>query len=163
MSNVVRGPELASDRERTTSSGGLRIGDLARRTGTTPRTIRYYEELGLLPAAAERDAGQHRVYAESDVERLQQLLRLKDLLGLSLDELRDVVEREDARTARRQEFRHGTPSHARRREILDEALEHIAHQLALVQRRRDKLDALQSELEERRALVHSRLAELDAG
>jgi DNA-binding transcriptional MerR regulator len=141
---------------------GLRIGDLAKRAGTTPRTIRYYEELGLLPPATERDAGQHRIYGEGDVERLVQLLRLKDLLGLTLDELRDVVEAEDARSARRQEFRHGTPSPRRRREILDEALEHIAQQLALVQRRRDKLDALQAELEERRALVHSRLGELEA-
>ena len=141
----------------------LRIQEVAAQLGLTTRTIRYYEELGLLPAAAERDAGRHRLYSEGDVERLQQLLRLKDLLGLSLDELRDVVEREDARNARRQEFRHGTPSPARRREILDAGLENIAHQLALVQRRRDKLDALQAELEQRRELVHSRLRELDAG
>ena len=38
-------------------AAGLRIGEVARRAGTTPRTIRYYEELGLLPATAERDAG----------------------------------------------------------------------------------------------------------
>jgi DNA-binding transcriptional MerR regulator len=145
----------------TATAGGLRIGDLARRAGTTARTIRYYEELGLLPSAAGRDAGQHRTYTEGDVERLQQLLRLKDLLGLSLDELRDVVEREEARNALRAEFRHGTPSRERRREILDEALDHIAHQLALVHRRRDKLDALEAELEERRTLVHRRLRELD--
>jgi DNA-binding transcriptional MerR regulator len=163
MSNVVGSPELATDEGRNTSSagGGLRIGDLARRAGTTARTIRYYEELGLLPSAAGRDAGQHRTYTEGDVERLEQLLRLKDLLGLSLDELRDVVEREEARNALRAEFRHGAPSRERRREILGESLEHIAHQLALVQRRRDKLDALQAELEERRALVHRRLRELD--
>ena len=140
---------------------GLRIGDVARRAGTTPRTIRYSEELGLLPAAAERGAGRHRTYTEGDVERLEQLLRLKDLLGLSLDELRDVVEHEDARSALRQEFRHGTPSRERREQILTEALEHIAHQLALVQRRRDKLDALQTELEDTRARLHERLLELE--
>ncbi len=145
------------------SPPGLRIGDVARRAGTTPRTIRYYEELGLLPSAPERDAGRHRTYSEDDVQRLEQLMRLKDLLGLTLDELRDVVEREDARNALRQEFRHGTPSPDRRRGILDEALEHIGHQLALVQRRRDKLDVLEAELEERRELVLSRLAELDSG
>lgn len=144
-----------------TAPVGLRIGDLARRAGTTPRTIRYYEELGLLPAAAERDAGRHRMFSEGDVERLEQLLRLKDLLGLTLDELRDVVEHEDARSALRQEFRHGTPSRERREEILTEALEHIAHQLALVQRRRGKLDALQAELEDKRAQLHERLLELE--
>jgi DNA-binding transcriptional MerR regulator len=145
----------------TVAPTGLRIGDLARRAGTTPRTIRYYEELGLLPSAAERDAGRHRTYSEGDVERLEQLLRLKDLLGLSLDELRDVVEHEDARSTLRQEFRHGTPSRERREEILTEALEHIAHQLALVQRRRDKLDALQTELEDTRARLRERLLELE--
>jgi DNA-binding transcriptional MerR regulator len=145
----------------TVASPGLRIGDLARRAGTTPRTIRYYEELGLLPSAAERDAGRHRTYSEDDVERLEQLLRLKDLLGLTLDELRDVVEAQDARNALRAEWRHGTPSAERRREILTEALEHIAHQLALVQRRRDKLDALQGELEAKRAQLGARLGELE--
>jgi DNA-binding transcriptional MerR regulator len=145
----------------TATPAGLRIGDLARRAGTTPRTVRYYEELGLLPSAAERDAGRHRTYSEDDVERLEQLLRLKDLLGLTLDELRDVVEHEDARSALRQEFRHGTPSPARRREILTEALEHIAQQLALVQRRRDKLDALETELEAKQAQLRGRLLELE--
>jgi DNA-binding transcriptional MerR regulator len=144
-----------------TAPAGLRIGDLARRAGTTARTIRYYEELGLLPSAAERDAGRHRTYTEDDVERLEQLLRLKDLLGLTLDELRDVVDAEDARNALREEWRHGTPSTGRRREILTEALEHIAHQLALVQRRRDKLDALQTELEAKQAQLRGRLLELE--
>ena len=145
----------------TLAPTGLRIGDLARRAGTTPRTIRYYEELGLLPAAAERDAGRHRTYSEDDVERLEQLLRMKDLLGLTLEELRGVVEAEDARSALREEWRHGTPSPERREEILTEALAHIGHQLALVQRRRDKLDALQVELEAKRAQLSERLRELE--
>jgi DNA-binding transcriptional MerR regulator len=146
----------------TTATGAeLRIGDLAKRTGVTPRTIRYYEELGLLPAAAERDAGRHRAYSEGDVERLEQLLRLKDLLGLTLDELRDVIEAEEARSALRAEWRHGTPSAARRRQILEESLAHIGHQLELVRRRREKLDALQAELEETRTRLHARMRELD--
>jgi DNA-binding transcriptional MerR regulator len=144
----------------TTTGAELRIGDLARRTGVTPRTIRYYEELGLLPAAAERDAGRHRAYSEGDVERLEQLLRLKDLLGLTLDELRDVVEAEDARNALRAEWRHGTPSTKRRRQILEESLAHIGHQLELVRRRREKLDALQAELEDTRTRLYARMREL---
>lgn len=43
---------------------GLRIGEVARRTGTTPRTVRYYEEIGLLPAPGEREPGAHRVYGD---------------------------------------------------------------------------------------------------
>jgi len=58
-----------------------RIGELAERTGVTTRTIRYYEELGLLEKAGERAKGAHRLYAEADVGRLQELIRLRDLLG----------------------------------------------------------------------------------
>ena len=141
---------------------GLRIGEVARRAGTTARTIRYYEELGLLASPPERGAGVHRLYAEADVERLEQILRLKDLLGLSLDELRDVIEAEDARGALRQEWRRGDASPGRRAAILTEALGHIDRQLTLVGRRRDKLDELERELTQTRALLRRRMAELDA-
>ncbi|MDX6689765.1 MAG: MerR family transcriptional regulator, repressor of the yfmOP operon [Solirubrobacteraceae bacterium] len=144
------------------SPAGLRIGEVAQRVGTTPRTIRYYEELGLLPAAAPRDAGRHRLYAESDVERIEQILRLKDLLGLSLDELRDVIEVEDARGALREEWIRGDASRRRREEILTEATAYIDRQLQLVARRREKLDALEAELTDKRALLDRRTAELDA-
>jgi len=72
-------------------SQSLRIGDVASLVGTTPRTIRYYEEIGLLPAARSRPSGRHRVYTEADVERLREVMRLKDLLGLSLEELRMLL------------------------------------------------------------------------
>jgi DNA-binding transcriptional MerR regulator len=146
----------AADRQ-----AGLRIGEVARRAGTTARTIRYYEELGLLASPAERDAGAHRLYAEADVERLEQILRLKDLLGLSLDELRDVIEAEEARGALREEWHRGDASRARREAILTEALAYIDRQLALVGRRREKLDTLERELTAKRELLHRRMAELD--
>ena len=142
---------------------GLRIGEVAKRAGTTPRTIRYYEELGLLPDAPSRDAGQHRSYGEADVERVLQLLRLKDLLGLSLDELRDVIEAEEARGALRAEWREGSPSVSRRRETIVEADGHVERQLALLRRRRERLDALERELEAKRETLRGRLGELDAG
>jgi MerR family transcriptional regulator, repressor of the yfmOP operon len=47
----------------------LRIGDVAKQVGVTPRTIRYYEELGLLGSGSEREKGAHRTYAEADVGR----------------------------------------------------------------------------------------------
>ena len=108
----------------------LRIGELARRVGTTPRTIRYYEELGLLDpgssgGAQPRAAGRHRLYGPADEERLREVMRLKDLLGLSLDELRTLIEAQDARALLRDEWHHGTPSSARRRAILNESIGHI--------------------------------------
>jgi DNA-binding transcriptional MerR regulator len=141
-------------------AAGLRIGEVARRAGTTPRTIRYYEELGLLAATPERDAGSHRLYGEADVERLQQILRLKNLLGLSLDELRDVIEAEAARGALREEWHRGDASPQRREEIVSEALRYIERQLALIARRREKLDELERELTAKHGLLQRRMAEL---
>lgn len=74
----------------------LRIGEVAGLTNTTPRTIRYYEEIGLLPGASGRAQGEHRCFTRADVERVREIVRVRDLLGLSLDELAKVVESEDA-------------------------------------------------------------------
>ena len=143
-------------------ANGLRIGDVARLAGTTPRTIRYYEEIGLLPAVDGREPGAHRTYAEADVERLTELLRLKDLLGVSLEELKELVEAEGARAALRREWREGVEDPVRRRQILDESLGHIAHQLELVRRRRDEIASLESELLAKRKRVRALLRELDS-
>jgi DNA-binding transcriptional MerR regulator len=140
--------------------GELRIGDVAKLAGTTPRTIRYYEEIGLLPASTARERGSHRTYAEEDVERLTDLLRLKDLLGLSLEELKQLVEAEDARASLRREWQTGVEDPVRRRQILDESLGHIGRQLELVRRRRDEIASLETELLAKRKRVQARLREL---
>jgi DNA-binding transcriptional MerR regulator len=138
----------------------LRIGDVAKAVGTTPRTIRYYEEIGLLPESISRPAGQHRVYTEADVERLRDVLHLRSLLGVSLEELKELVEAEDARALIRREYQESDDP-ARRRELLDEALGHIQRQLDLVRRRRGELDKLESELTGKRRRVRDRLRELE--
>jgi MerR family transcriptional regulator, repressor of the yfmOP operon len=138
----------------------LRIGEVAKLTGTTPRTIRYYEEIGLLPAPGDRVPGAHRSYREKDVERLTELLRLKDLLGVSLEELRELVSAEDARAALRREWDSGIEDPVRRRQVLDESLGHIAGQLELVRRRRDEFAKLEDELLARRRRVRELLREL---
>jgi DNA-binding transcriptional MerR regulator len=138
----------------------LRIGDVAKLAGTTPRTIRYYEEIGLLPPARGREPGAHRTYAEADVERLTDLLRLKDLLGVSLEELKELVEAEGARAALRREWHEGVEDPVRRRQILEESLGHIAHQLELVRRRREEIAKLEDELVARRKRVRELLREL---
>ena len=140
----------------------LRIGDVARLTGTTPRTIRYYEEIGLLPGAEGRARGAHRTYRETDVERLQEVLRLKDLLGLSLEELRELMAAEEARAALRCEWRSGVEDPVRQRQILEESLSHIDRQLALVRRRRDEIAKLEDDLASRRRRVRDRLRGLKA-
>ena len=141
----------------------LRIGELAKATGTTPRTIRYYEELGLLAGAESRAPGSHRTYTQEDLERLQDLLRLKDLLGVSLDELRDLVTAETARGQLRREWGEGIEDPVRRREVLEQALEHVDTQLGLVARRRSEVAALEEELAAKRKRIRARLRALNAG
>jgi len=141
------------------SQGKVRIGDVAERAGTTPRTIRYYEELGLLPATGERAPGAHRVYAESDVERLMELMQLKELLGVSLEELKELVSHEDARASLREEWQSGVEDPVRRRQILEESMSHLEHQLELVRRRRDELGSLEKELVDKRRRIRRRLSE----
>ncbi len=55
----------------------MRIGEVAELTGTTPRTIRYYEEIGLLSGGTERETGKHRCYTQADVERVKEIVRLQ--------------------------------------------------------------------------------------
>jgi DNA-binding transcriptional MerR regulator len=132
----------------------LRIGELARLAGTTPRTVRYYEEIGLLAEGGERESGEHRSYDAGDVERLREILRLKSLLGLTLDELRRVMQGEDARAVRRREWQE-TSDPAERQRIRTEALAHLDSLLVLVRRRKGELEALESELRERRERARS--------
>jgi DNA-binding transcriptional MerR regulator len=137
----------------------MRIGEVAEAVGTTSRTIRYYEEIGLLGGSGKRESGKHRTYTEQDVERLRDALRLKDLLGLSLDELREILEAQDARAALRDEWHHGHPGPARRAAILKESATYLDRQLELVARRRAEIQELESELKARRERVRELLKE----
>jgi DNA-binding transcriptional MerR regulator len=138
----------------------LRIGDVARLVGTTPRTIRYYEEIGLLPEAPTRPSGQHRTYTEAEVERLREVMRLKHLLGVSLEELKTLLSAEEARAAVRAQLRRDDVDTERRRELLQEALGHLDRQLELVERRAGELAKLKEELCETRTRVRRKLREL---
>jgi len=140
----------------------MRIGDVARTVGTTPRTIRYYEEIGLLPEAEDREQGKRRTYTDTDVERLQELVRLRDLLNLSLDELGQLVAAEAARAEIRREFRETDAEDVgRRRKLLDEAADLICTQLKLVRGRKQELEKLERELVTRQRRVRARLREID--
>jgi DNA-binding transcriptional MerR regulator len=142
------------------SEAPLRIGDVAKLVGTTPRTIRYYEELGLLAGTPERPSGGHRLYTQAEVERLREVIRLKQLLGVTLDELKDLLTAEEARAAVRAQLRREDVQPERRRELLQEALGHLDRQLELVEHRASELAKLRRELTGTRATVLGRLDEL---
>ena len=144
------------------SVASLRIGDVARLASTTPRTIRYYEEIGLLPQAPARPSGGHRVYTEAEVERLREVMRLRDLLGVTLEELKTLLAAEESRAIVRAKLRRDDVPAPRRRELLDEALGHIDRQLELVEHRAAELAGLKRELCETRKRVRRKMRDLDA-
>lgn len=139
----------------------MRIGEVAELTGTTPRTIRYYEEIGLLTGGTERELGKHRCYSLADVERIREIVRLKELLGLSLEQLSQLVEAEAARADIRREYQ-ATDDPARQRTLLLQSAGHIANQLALVRSRLAELARLEADLSERAGRVAERLRALDS-
>lgn len=89
---------MAKQREGSTDGGAgaasrrWKVGDIAALTGLTIRTLRYYDQIGLFSPSGQTDSG-HRLYDESDLSRLHQILALKEL-GLPLTEVQSVLERD---------------------------------------------------------------------
>lgn len=141
------------------AQAGVRIGAAAKAAGTTARTFRYYEQIGLLPARDDRESGAHRLYGELEIERMREILRLKSALGLSLDELREVIEGEEARRLLRERYL-ADSSDTERREILTQLAAIVERQLELLGRRRAEIDEIEDDLLTRRRKIKRRLREL---
>jgi DNA-binding transcriptional MerR regulator len=158
--DITAGPPVAKSPDPPGDGKPLRIGEVAELTGTTPRTIRYWEELGLLGTDSRRAGGKHRSYNQAEVQRVSEIVRLRNLLGLSLEQLSSLLEAESARAHLRRELRQ-TESPAERRRILEQLLGHISGQSELVRGRLDELTELSRELDTKQALVRERIRELD--
>jgi DNA-binding transcriptional MerR regulator len=137
-----------TDEQRTSVGASFqRIEQVAARTGLTKRTLRYYEEIGLLPPPTRTEGG-YRLYSEADVQQLERIKRLKDLLGFSLAEIRELadaeVQREHVRAAWRQE-----KDPRARLEWLDRSEELTQRQLRLVEEKLAGLQEMQTNLHAR--------------
>ncbi len=139
----------------------LRIQEVAATLGLTARTIRYYEELGLLTPAARSD-GDYRLYDDDDVERLRFIKDLRDDAGFSLAEISQMLEDQAARARNRDRFR-TTTDVAERRAIIDDAVARVDRQIDLLQAKSDRLAAMIADADERRAHLLGHLAEIEAG
>ena len=109
------------------------IEQVATRTGFTKRTLRYYEEVGLLPPT-DRTEGNYRRYSEADVQRLERIKSLRDLLGFSLTDIRELLETDDERGQIKVAYRQETEA-ATKIAQLDRADELIRSQLHLIEQK----------------------------
>src|SRR3954462_11683398 len=82
----------------------LQIGEVAERTGVTQRTLRFYEEKGLLKPPSRLDGG-FRLYSDDDVQRIERIRSLQTLLGFTLADIKEMVEAEEVKMQLRAEYR----------------------------------------------------------
>ncbi len=139
----------------------LRIQEVADEVGLTTRSVRYYEERGLLTPAA-RSEGDYRLYDASDLERLRYIKALRDDAGFSLAEIGQLLEDEAARQAARARFRH-TDDPAERREIIVDTLDRVERQIVTLRAKAERIATMVADAEARRTHLHEHLVELDAG
>jgi DNA-binding transcriptional MerR regulator len=127
------------------------------------RTFRYYEELGLLHP--ETTKGGIRLYAPSDIERVRKIIRLKELLNFTLDEVQEVVELDDQLDSLREraEFERHVGHNWEHLLTLNEGyLALLGRQLEFVMAKRRRLDEMVAELEDKIARCRRRRQEFTA-
>ena len=139
----------------------LRIQQVAADVGLTTRSIRYYEELGLLKPAA-RSEGSYRLYDDDDLERLRFIKGLRDDAGFSLAEIGQLLEDETARARNRERFR-STNDPDERTAIVKDAFVRIDRQIAILRDKIGRLEAMVTEAEGRRAHLEAHLEEIRTG
>lgn len=120
------------------------IEQVAAQTGLTKRTLRYYEEVGLLPPT-ERTEGNYRRYTQDDIQRLERIKNLRDLLGFSLADIREILQAEEERSQIRAAYRQETEAAAKisQLERIDEL---ILHQLELIEQKIAGLEQMRASL-----------------
>lgn len=95
----------------------MTVEAVVRQLGVTPRTLRYYEEVGLITPTARTNGG-HRLYDQRTVDQLAQILRLKKHMGLSLQEIKDILEAEKSLAELRQSFQESGADHNKQRDVV---------------------------------------------
>jgi DNA-binding transcriptional MerR regulator len=139
----------------------LRIQAVAEQVGLTARSIRYYEEIGLVKPAARSD-GAYRLYDADDVARLQFIKALRDETGFSLAEIGQLLEDETARQSIGARFR-ATTDVAEREALLHEGIARINRQVATLKAKIERIDEMIAAAEGRRAHLRDHLAEMAPG
>ncbi|MBV9411570.1 MAG: MerR family transcriptional regulator [Acidimicrobiia bacterium] len=134
-----------------------RIGEVAKEAGVSTRTLRYYEELGLVSPSGHSPGGARR-YSEIDLARVLRIRELQELVGFNLDEIKTIVAAEARLDELRSEFRDGK-SPQRERELVAEAIEINGRLREDMQAKLARLETFLADLDARAALYRRRSKE----
>ena len=115
----------------------LKIGAFAKLAGTNLRTLRYYEEVNLLQPAARSNGG-FRYYRETDLNRIQLVRDLQEL-GLTLEEIRDLLAKRDTTADRTASIARVQEALTAHEEILDTRMQHLEAQRSNIHEAQEKL------------------------
>ena len=165
MSTTRRGGQATAPAPEESAEAGIRISDAATRAGVSARTLRYYEELGLL-APSLYTAGGERRYTEEDIEHLRRILELREVLGMNLDDIKEFLAFETRLDELRASYRATKgvatkKARAEQKATLEEALalnETLAQQLSA---KLARMDAFRAKLVHDAQRCRELLAELD--
>ena len=143
----------------TNDKGDLQIGEVAERTGVTQRTLRFYEEKGLLRPPGRMEGG-FRLYSEEDVKHVKHIRRLQDLLGVSLADIKEMVTADETLRELRAQYNPEAELSEKRRQ-LERAIEVTHAQFAIVKQKTQQMSEMEAQLGERLKLFERWQKELD--
>lgn len=123
------------------------VEEVAKKLNVTPRTLHYYEEMGLI-APVSRTAGGHRLYDEQVVQKLNRILQIKASLGISLQEIREIMDGEDAMERLKKNYK-GSVNEEERSRILDEYIQLLQSMVSKVDDRIANLNVIRASFAER--------------
>ncbi len=125
----------------------LQIGEVAGRTGVTQRTLRFYEEKGLLRPPSRMDGG-FRLYSEEDVKRVAHIRRLQNLLGLTLAEIKEMVEAQEVLRELTAQYRPEADV-LEKKQHLQKAIDVVTRQHGIVSQKAEQMSEMKVQMEER--------------
>lgn len=153
-------PHLPPELETPSEEPYLQIGEVAERTSVTQRTLRFYEEKGLLKPPSRMEGG-FRLYSEADIERVERIKRLQNLLGFPLSEIKELVEAEEVKLQLRAEYRPEAALSEKKAQLL-KAIDVTQRQYDLIRQKVDAMAEMRGHLEERLQTFHGWLEHIEA-
>ncbi|MDR7241246.1 MerR family transcriptional regulator [Priestia megaterium] len=122
----------------------LKIDDVAKQSGLTKRTIRYYEQIGLMPAPPRSEGG-FRLYTEEHVEFLKKITNAKEVMGFSLQELQEFLALSATLEIQKMDYRQVKGTN-QQKEKLEQVLHTVEEQLKLIEQKKKNILKVESDL-----------------